>query len=147
MVIDMQTGFNASSCESVKDSVQNLIIQAKDDNAFIIIAHYMRCGKTHNNLLNLVKTYTHRSLVYANKNDKSGAIMTKIIKKRIRAPVIKVCGVNTDACVKATVIGLTKILPDLYIEIITNACNDLSLHGHTSGLDTMARLKNVYIRN
>ena len=145
-IIDMQPTFFTSNYQPVKDAVEDLILKAIDDGAYIIIAHFMKYGKTHNNLLNLVRNYKDRSLVYANKNDKSDAIMTKILKKQIRTSFIKVCGVNTDACVQATVTGLSKTLPDFQIEIIKNACNSYSQYDHNFGINEMALLNNVIIQ-
>ncbi len=144
-VIDMQPTFSASNDDETLENVKDLIVGAKNDKAYIVLAHYMKFGKTHDKLLTLVEKYKHKSLVYANKNDKSGAIMTKIIKKRIRAPYMKVCGVNTDACVQASVKGLSRKLPEWNIKVIKDSCNSSWSYGNKEGIEYMSKLSNVTI--
>ncbi len=123
IVIDMQPNFGCSNNPKTLDAVADLINNAKHDNAFIVYAQYMRQGKTHTNLVKLTNGYINRSFAVANRNDKSGAILTRLVKRQVRSDLVKVCGVNTNACVRATVEGLSNELKEWSIQVIKKACN------------------------
>jgi len=57
-----------------------------------------------------------------NKNDKSKPIQEVLNRSNIYVRQIKVCGVNTEYCVKDTVHGLTKKF-HIPIKVIEKACN------------------------
>ena len=45
-IIDMQSKFTSANDEKTIKNIVNLVTKCKRDNAYIIIAQYMRCGKT-----------------------------------------------------------------------------------------------------
>lgn len=146
VIIDMQTKFNSSNDKNTISEVNKLILQAKTDKAFIVIAQYMNFGKTHKEFNTLVKKYKPHAYAIANQCDKSRAIETKLLSHRARAPFIKVCGVNTDACVQSTVKGLCKIImPDMKIQVVKNACNACCNVCHRNGINIMSKLPNVVV--
>jgi nicotinamidase-related amidase len=118
-IIDMQPiGFNNSTL--IIDNVLDLVREAIVNKAFIIIAQYKGCGETHINIINEIQTYPYKEYIWHNKNDKSKPIQEAL--KNIFVRQMKVCGVNTEYCVKDTVHGLAKKFP-IPIKVIEKACN------------------------
>lgn len=60
--------------------------------------------------------------------------------KNNRLPMrnIKLCGVNTDCCVLATIYGLNKKLKKSKMQVIAKACN--SNYNHSHGLKRMEEI-------
>ena len=140
-----------------KRELTNLELQKMQDNALDhgIVSNRIRDNWTEEEVFNVPKGMSRtqyaeykslKNLEIANKNDKSDAIMTKILKKQLRTSIIKICGVNTDACVMETVRSLSEKLPECDIQVIKNACNSLSMYNHNYGLNEMALLNNVIIQ-
>lgn len=120
-VIDMQpAGFNNANI--IIANVLHLIREAILRKAFIVIAQFKHCGETHPQIISEIADYPHKAYCWHIRNDKSIPIKTLLDARRIFVRQIKVCGVNTEYCVKATVHGLTKkyYIP---IKVIENACN------------------------
>jgi len=120
-IIDMQpVGFSNSNL--IIDNVLELVREAVVKKAFIVIAQFTRAGETHQNIRNELETYTYKAYVWHNKNDKSKLIQEALKKRTIFVRQIKVCGVNTEYCVKATVHGLSQKF-HIPIQVIEKACN------------------------
>jgi nicotinamidase-related amidase len=118
-IIDMQpVGFNNSNL--IIENVLHLVREAIVNKAFIVIAQFKGSGETHINIINEIQTYPYKKYVWHNKNDKSKPIQEAL--KNIFVRQMKVCGVNTEYCVKDTVHGLAKKFP-IPIKVIENACN------------------------
>ena len=118
-IIDMQPiGFSNSKLiiENVLQSVREAIV----NKAFIVIAQFKGCGETHINIINAIQNYPYKEYVWHNKNDKSKPIQEAL--KNIFVREMKVCGVNTEYCVKDTVHGLAKKF-HIPIKVIEKACN------------------------
>ena len=57
-------------------------------------------------------------------NDKSQSIYKRLVSRGIYADNMKICGVNTCACVHATMIGLYKLKSlKCHFKMIKDACN------------------------
>ena len=118
-IIDMQPiGFSNSNL--IIENVLHLVKEAIVNKAFIVIAQFKGCGETHINIINEIKKYPYKKYVWHNKNDKSKPIQE--VLKPIFVRQIKVCGVNTEYCVKDTVHGLAKKF-HIPIKVIEKACN------------------------
>ena len=118
-IIDMQpVGFNNSNL--IIENVLDLVREAIVNKAFIVIAQFKGSGETHINIINEIQTYPYKKYVWHNKNDKSKPIQKAL--KNIFVRQMKVCGVNTEYCVKDTVHGLAKKFP-IPIKVIEKACN------------------------
>jgi nicotinamidase-related amidase len=111
-------GFNNSNL--IIENVLHLVREAIVNKAFIVIAQFKGSGETHINIINEIQTYPYKKYVWHNKNDKSKPIQEAL--KNIFVRQMKVCGVNTEYCVKDTVHGLAKKFP-IPIKVIENACN------------------------
>jgi nicotinamidase-related amidase len=120
-IIDMQPrGFN--NCLLIVENVLHLVREAIADQAFIVIAQFKGCGPTHINLEKEMHTYSSKEYVWHNKNDKSQPIKEALHRRGIFVREIRVCGVNTEYCVKDTVHGLAKKF-HVSIKVIENACH------------------------
>jgi nicotinamidase-related amidase len=118
-IIDMQpVGFNNSNL--IIKIVLQLVRKAIIDKAFIVIAQFKGCGETHINIITEIQKYPYKEYIWHNKNDKSTPIQE--VLKNIFVRQIKVCGVNTEYCVKDTVHGLAKKF-HIPIKVIEKACN------------------------
>ena len=118
-IIDMQpVGFNNSNL--IIENVSQLVREAILNKAFIVIAQFKGCGETHINIINEIQKYQYKKYVWHNKNDKSKPIQE--VLKNIFVRQMKVCGVNTEYCVKDTVHGLAKKF-HIPIKVIEKACN------------------------
>ena len=118
-IIDMQpVGFNNSNL--IIEHVLQLVREAMVKKAFIVIAQFKGCGETHLNIRNEIQTYPYKKYVWHHKNDKSKPIQEAL--KHIFVRQLKVCGVNTEYCVKDTVHGLAKKF-HIPIKVIEKACH------------------------
>jgi hypothetical protein len=111
-----------SNCNFIIEPVLQLVRQAIVDNAFIVIAHYKGCGETHPQIRQELQHYLNKAFIWHNKNDKSKPIKTELLCRQIFVRELRVCGVNTEYCVKDTVHGLAKKFAIL-IQVIEEACN------------------------
>jgi nicotinamidase-related amidase len=120
-IIDMQPiGFYNSNF--IIENVLNLVREAIANKAFIVIAQFKGCGETHINIINEIHEYPYKEYIWHNKNDKSKPIQEVLKNHNIFVRQIKICGVNTEYCVKDTVHGLAKKF-HIPIKVIENACN------------------------
>ena len=118
-IIDMQPiGF--SNSKLIIENVLDLVREAIINKAFIVIAQFKRCGETNIKIINELHCYPYQEYVWHNKNDKSKPIQEAL--KNIFVREMKVCGVNTEYCVKDTVHGLAKKF-HIPIKVIEKACN------------------------
>jgi nicotinamidase-related amidase len=120
-IIDMQpTGF--SNANFIIDNVTKLVLQAMLEKAFIVVAQYKGCGETHVNITRAIQKYPYKEYLWHTKNDKSKPIQEALQRKHIFTRQLKICGVNTEYCVKDTVHGLAKKFP-VMINVVEQACH------------------------
>ena len=120
-IIDMQP-FGFYNSNFIIENVLNLVREAIANKAFIVIAQFKGCGETHINIINEIHEYPYKEYIWHNKNDKSKPIQEVLKNHNIFVRQIKICGVNTEYCVKDTVHGLSKKF-HIPIKVIENACN------------------------
>jgi nicotinamidase-related amidase len=120
-IIDMQpVGF--SNSKLIIENVLQLVREAVIDKAFIVIAQFKGSGETHINIINEIQSYPYKEYIWHKKNDKSKPIQEVLKTRNIFVRQMKVCGVNTEYCVKETVHGLSK-KNHISIKVIEKACN------------------------
>jgi nicotinamidase-related amidase len=149
-IIDMQPYFTAGLKRRAHDNCAIQIKKAIKDRAAIIFVEYRGYGNTSRSLKSLIRKASYdRQYKVTKTTDNGGKEIAALIKKeRLAASRIKVCGVNTDACVHASVLGLRKHLAASKIEVIAAACDSRTMfnNGHQDGLKKMAKLTNVKIK-
>ena len=127
-IIDMQWTFTASHNPLLIRKVVSLIKKAIFDKAYICVAQYKYMGRTQERLIELIRKYPYKSYCSTYNNDKGMAIYRRMSRDKVqmRGSHFKVCGVNTDACVQATIRGLRTMFPGIDIYIERSACNTCS---------------------
>lgn len=133
LVIDMQPNFVASNNIRLIANCAREIRRAIRAGNRIVFVEYLGEGKTHRPLVQLVHEYDDydtelyrypRYTVVGKTEDDGSAVIYEHLKtlKRRGPYTFTVIGVNTDACVRKTVLGLTKRRGTV-INVIKNACN------------------------
>ncbi len=131
VVIDMQTGFNASADRKTQQGVLRLVEQAVAAEQAVLIVEFVLgepnvCGKTHRALLEpLLRDggYAKWEIVSKADVDGSAEISASLQRLGIAAADLTVCGICTHGCVQQTVEGLSERLPESIITVVKNACH------------------------
>lgn len=144
VLVDMQPYFKAANSRRVRDNCKRELQKAMDRRAAIIFVEFDGCGSTVKSFIKMTNEYDRRFFAHKDLDDGSAEVEEVITTHGLPAKKIKVCGVNTDCCVQATVRGLTARLPSATIQVISDACN--SDWSHPGGLADMKRLRNVTIK-
>lgn len=143
VVVDVQEEFTATHNQSVITACQDLIHQSIQDHAVIIMLEFIGCGRTMEPLYNIVDNYYN--LFTLRKPSCDGSYYIKRLNEAFELQDLhfKICGVNTDACVQDTVLGLSRHYPEAVIEVVEPACN--SDVNHHRGLEIMKKCSNVIV--
>ena len=125
IVIDMQPGFVAAEDPVVINAVKKEIIKAKEETNLILFVEYKWNGRTWPQLTNAVKDYSFTDTIKKTKDDGAEDIMNYFQRCRIAPKKLRVIGVNSDACVLATLYSL--YTASCYkLEVVKAACNSTS---------------------
>jgi len=122
VVVDMQGCFDAANNPNVVIGVTQEIMLAKQQNSPIVLLEYEGCGKSHEGFSNLLRNYPWKTRVKKTDDDGSAEVIKALRRRGFSNDKLRLCGVNTDACVYATAEGLLKKLSDSQIEVVKNAC-------------------------
>lgn len=125
-IIDIQPVGFENALFILKD-VLKLVKDAILENAFIVVAQFTRCGETHEEIRKELQNYPYKEYLWHNKKDKSNKIREILISRNLFVRNLKVCGVNTEYCVKDTVRGLSKKFT-VPIQVIEKSCNGSENH-------------------
>ncbi len=143
VLIDMQPHFEASqnplTIEACKDEITNAISKGW----YIFLLEWIYEGPTDSRLTRLTDGYELTSSITKDRDDGSDSIMSHVYRLGIVNSKFRVCGVNTDACVLATVHGLAHHPRGRPVEVVSAAC--WSDYSHTSGIERMKKFDNVKI--
>lgn len=125
LVVDMLTGEQAANNEQLLQAVERQIAIARSRGWAVLFlsTEPWRRGNVFPRLLKLVDGYAPRCFTRVKAFD-NGAPETFEACLDFNYPtgMFRVCGVNTDLCVKSTVSGLLKRLPHTSIRVIQEAC-------------------------
>lgn len=122
IVVDMQEAFEAASDPNTVIGVTYEILQAKERNAGIILLEYEKCGRTHEGYSQLLKGYRRKSRVTKEDDDGSMEVVRAARRRGFNLAHLRICGVNADCCIAATVLGLLGRLRESRIEVVKDAC-------------------------
>jgi nicotinamidase-related amidase len=113
-------GFN--NVNIIIEDVLALVREAIIKKAFVVVAQFKNAGNTHISIVNVLQNYPYKAYGWHNRNDKSPIIQNILREKKVFVRSLKVCGVNTEYCIWATVNGLARkyCIP---IKVIESACN------------------------
>lgn len=125
LVIDMQVNFtNDSQLISI---VENEIVDAIAAEQPVLLVKYRWCGDVHQVVTQAAALSDDlQSQFPVMKSDDNGAseILGTCRRRGIELDHIRVCGVNTNACVEETVLALASQLPNSLIEVLGYACRN-----------------------
>lgn len=122
VVVDMQPAFHAASKSNVLVNVAREIILAKRSKSAIVFLEYEGSGATTPALMALTEGYALRANATKYQDDGSGQVVKVLNRREFPSRRLKVCGVNSNACVYATVNGLLDKLEKSKIEVVKDAC-------------------------
>jgi len=120
ILIDLQSYFRASKNKTIRKNVIKEMHQAKRLGNHIMLVEYGGYGSTAKWVSTHLKKYANTSTVLKFEDDGSDVIINAL-KKRTH---LRVCGVNTNYCVKATVDSLGERLPNFRVDVVKEACWD-----------------------
>ena len=134
IIIDMQEYFDAACDYRTQMACRKAIRKAMKDDAAILLVEYRGCGKTAATLAGLLDGYKNAHVVKKSNDDGGKEVVRKLRREKLPRGTIRVCGVNTDACVEDTVRGIMRNMrkrtPE--IQVLANACN--SNYSHREGI-------------
>jgi nicotinamidase-related amidase len=123
VIIDMQEGFEASFEPNVVAGVTQEILLAKSLKLPILVVEFSDNGDTHYGLMRLIAGYNRKAKVAKIDDDGSDVIIRALRRKKFPKDMLRICGVNTDCCVLATIVGLIRKNPTVKIQVPKHACN------------------------
>jgi nicotinamidase-related amidase len=145
LLIDMQYYFEASRGARVQKACIREIKRAIRERATIIFVEFVGYGPTLPALTDIVKEakYKKAHTIIKSVDDGSYEITQFLTKRHLPKMNLRVCGVNTEYCVNATVRGINNKLANTNIHIVADACN--SNGSHSYGLQRMQTIANTKI--
>ncbi|MBU6455043.1 MAG: isochorismatase family protein [Cyanobacteria bacterium REEB67] len=130
VIVDMQPELPASRPAWLRQAVLEQIVRARASNMAIIVLEYLSreplrfYGETYNELIAAARGHSHFTMRAKATPDGSEAVAAACQAMALEDQDFVVCGINTHACVEATVTGLLKLFPASRIEVVADACND-----------------------
>ncbi len=140
IAVDVQPEFQAVN-QQVLETGQKEIKRAKRYGYGVFLVQYVRGGRTYKELTRLVQGYSKKEIVHKSSDDGSVAILDKAQQKGYRMDKVRIFGVNSDMCLKETVLGIHHFSPKTKIHIVQEGCNSL----YNKDLCWAKNLKNVKI--
>ncbi len=134
VVVDLQDGFYPSYNEELMpvwdktvNSTVGLIQKCRRKGWTIVVAEFDGYGKTVPDVIEACGG--EHLLATKTANDGSYEIRSVLQGEGIRPSTIRVCGVNTPYCVKATAMGLIDLYPKARTAVVAKAVADVSRTG------------------
>lgn len=127
VVIDMQKNFTTDA--GLIQVVEREVALAVEARTPVVIVDYKFCGDVHEILLDAAELDVGSDLRFAvTKHDDNGAaeILGGCRRRAISVEYLRICGVNTNACVQDTTMALARQLPRSRVELLGYACRNSS---------------------
>ena len=122
IVVDMQPDFEAAFNPNVVIAVTEQILLAKRNKWAIILLEYAGCYNSHQGYNDLLKGYPKKARISKEDDDGSLEVSQAIRRRKFPFKNLRLCGVNTDACVWETVVGLLNRYEQSRVEVVKSAC-------------------------
>jgi len=122
-IIDMQPRFPGSQNNDTIAGVLRLIAKAIERNWPVILVEFYAHGPTDERIIEALNGYAGLVREFKYNEDGSEEIWEACIEHELPGSRFIICGVNTHACIKETVFGMARLMPDSAIEIVQDACN------------------------
>jgi nicotinamidase-related amidase len=120
VVIDMQEFFEAANDQPTIQAINKEIRKSKENNGAIVLVHYEGNGDFRQEILDEIGTYKKVSQI-TKRDDGGHNEVNFVVQINNYNPKLRLCGVNTSACVLRTAEGLIKLNYDF--TILHYACN------------------------
>lgn len=125
VVIDMQKNFTTDA--GLIQVVEREITLAVEAQTPVVIVDYKFCGDVYESLLHAAQLEAGSDLRFTvSKNDDNGAaeILGSCRRRGISLDYVRICGVNTNACVRDTTMALARQLPRSLFDLLGYACRN-----------------------
>jgi nicotinamidase-related amidase len=122
-IIDMQPRFPSSQNTDTVAAVLRLIAKAIERNWPVLLIEFYAHGPTDNRISAALRNYSGCIREFKYDDDGSEKIWEACVEHELPGSRFVICGVNTHACIKKTVFGMARLMPDSAIEVIQDACN------------------------
>lgn len=142
LVIDMQDFFGTS--KKVIEPVLAHIEAARKNQEPVVFVEYESCGRTNERLLAAADGYENQHVVEKRHDDGGKEIVEYLAQYELEPEEIKVCGVNTNACVIGTVGGILRN-SNFKIKVLSDACANGYEEGHQMALRRMRDFHNTIV--
>lgn len=137
VIVDVQTMFPAAAKRKVRRAIIQEIEAAKAAQCPVIVVEFEASGVTYKNIRDALSDYPRKARVLKDKDDGSEEVHAVLPKLSLNRKV-RLCGVNTDACVLATAQGLKR--KRYTIEVVVPACAAEDEEEHETGLYLLAEM-------
>ena len=129
IVIDMQPAFldsfkDTSKLETLLENISTQLRKAIQRGNWIVFVEFTGLNQsTDSKLLEIVEYYDRVIILEKNQNDGSSEIKEILSKFNINPSIMKICGVNTSACVVDTVLSLEKKFTRIrHLSVLADSC-------------------------
>lgn len=145
VVIDMQPYFlerGSKANSTVVAGVISAIQEARSGDQTIIIVEYKPhlLGQTHQDIIQAVSGYNKVITLAKYHNDGSSVIKEELVRQRVTLSELKICGLNTSACLMETINGLqNQMSRDVNFSVLAYACSDSSESDHKKALTRLKK--------
>jgi nicotinamidase-related amidase len=152
VIIDMQSGFVESFDDALVANVVADIRKAKSRGKKIIVVEF---GSTPTvpKIIDAIGEYSNTVTIHKTENDGSTNIKAYVDKSEVAITKMSICGKHTDACVKETVNGLSRVMDEIKnISVLADSCSHSNFlrapseEDHIRALKTMALSQKVKIK-
>jgi nicotinamidase-related amidase len=148
-LIDLQDEFSDSITSDLLNNIEKEVNTAIRLNRDILVVLYRGCGPLIKEVSRLIRAYPHKHTIWKREDD-GGAEVTSALA--LNPQHVRVCGVNTDACVGDTVNTMSSRFGDYHhlrrkrIQVVRNACWTCSgQKGHNKELKNMRNWARVEV--
>jgi len=142
VVVDMQPAFDAANGKRVVDNCFREILLAIKNDFPILFLEFDGYEDTHPKLMDAVKNSGYANYYLRSKREDDGSDqIQKSVYDHGLPRSFRVCGINTDCCVAATVRGLRARFANAPIDVVADACD--SNWYHLRGLEDIKSVDGV----
>jgi nicotinamidase-related amidase len=142
VIIDMQEEFEASLEKEVNQEILRQIKLANRRKAPIVFVRFRGMGEIN---LSLIEQAEKGISLFTTKKDDNGSanILYKLNQQGVSSDRLRICGINTEYCVLATVNGLIEIKPTIDIEVVKKGCTTIPVTSQEDLWNRFPKVKNI----
>lgn len=153
-LIDLQGNFRGSISAKCLRNVEREIELAKEAKRDILVVLFKECGSLIGEVARMLKGYEYQRTIYKKNCDGGFEVINELLD--IKPQHVRVCGVQTDVCVRETVRSMAKLfrytpkLRNKRIQVVGDACwvsynNDQDGWAHSDALKELQDVPGVEV--